>query len=229
MSSPETTDPSLNLPANSRSRRRWLIGWLLAGILAVGGGWLGVFGFQQWVETVNSRPPHRIPRNAPYIPTPQDVVDRMLELANVDENDVVFDLGCGDGRIVITAAKRYGCRAVGFEYDAKIAELARENVRQQGVADLVTIEQRDIFTIEPAELNRASVITLYLLPWMNQKLKPNLARLDPGKVIVAHDWDLPGCKPDHSERMNSVDDDAAYEHGIFMWTTPLKETSTRKD
>jgi SAM-dependent methyltransferase len=185
--------------------------------------WLAVFGFQWWVERVNSAPPHRIPKNAPFIPSPQDVVDRMLELAELDENDVVYDLGCGDGRIVITAAKRYGCRGIGFEYDAKIAELARENVRRQGVADLVTIEQRDIFTIETEELNRASAITLYLLPWMNDKLKPQLVQLGPGKVIVSHEWDLPGYEPDRAVRMESQDDRSDSQHRIFLWRTPLKK------
>ncbi|HZL90407.1 MAG TPA: class I SAM-dependent methyltransferase, partial [Pirellulaceae bacterium] len=140
----------------------------------------------------------------------------------LDEHDVVFDLGCGDGRIVITAAKRYGCRGVGFEYDPKIAELARANVEKAGVADLVSIEQRDIFTIEPAELNQASAITLYLLPWMNEKLMPQLERLEPGKVILSHDWDLPGIEPDRIERLDSQFDNSRVEHRIYAWKTPLK-------
>jgi SAM-dependent methyltransferase len=222
MSTADTNDaPAVagySLPQPSRRR---IIAWLLVSLLATGGMWLAVLAFQRWVARVNSGPPHRIPKNAPFMVSPQDVVDRMLELAELDENDVVYDLGCGDGRIVITAAKRYGCRGIGFEYDAKIADLARQNVNEQGVADLVTIQQRDIFTIEPAELNRATAITLYLLPWMNDKLKPRLAQLKTGKVIVSHDWDLPGYEPDRVERMESQDDHVNYEHRILVWRTPL--------
>lgn len=208
--------------------RKLLLGLLIGGLVAMIGIWGAVLGYRSWLESqIDTRPPKRKPLNAPYIPSPQDVVDTMLEAADLDKEDVVFDLGCGDGRIVITAAKRYGCRGIGFEYDPKIAELARANVAKEGLADLVTIEQRDIFTIEPAELNRASVITLYLLPWMNEKLQPTLERLKPGKVILSHDWDLPGIEPDRVVRMDSQFDDSSVEHRIYVWTAPLKKVGKK--
>ncbi len=214
-----TTDRIDPLPLPARRLVRWLMGGLVVAV----GLWLAALAFRSWADRqIKSGPPQRAAKNAPYIPSPQDVVDRMLELADLDANDVVYDLGCGDGRIVITAARRYGCRGIGFEYDPQIAELARENAKAAGVADLVSIEQRDIFTIEPAELNRASVIALYLLPWMNEKLQPRLSELEPGKIIVSHEWDLPGASPDHEEELDSQDDDSPARHRILKWTTPLR-------
>jgi SAM-dependent methyltransferase len=209
------------------TRRRWLALWLVMGLAALLALWVAALGYRSWLEGhIAAGPPDRVPNNAPYIPSPQDVVDRMLELADLDNNDVVYDLGCGDGRIVITAAKRYGCRGVGFEYDPQIAALARQNAAAAGVAELVTIEERDIFTIETAELNRASAITLYLLPWMNEKLAPRLSELAAGKVIVSHEWNLPGISPDHEEEMDSRDDDSDARHRILKWTTPLREAKS---
>lgn len=146
----------------------------------------------------------------------------MLVLGQVDQSDVVYDLGCGDGRIVITAAQRYGCRGVGYEYDPEIAELARRNAKQAGVEHLVTIHQRDIFTIDRAELNQATVITLYLLDWMNDKLIPQLESLDDGKFIVSHSWGLKGIDPEHTEEFQSTDSTRPPLHEIHVWTTPLK-------
>lgn len=207
-----------NLPVPRR-----LVPWLLGGLAAVVVIWLAAIGYRAWLESRFDPQLKRTPLNAPYIPSPQDVVDRMLALADLDQDDVIYDLGCGDGRIVITAAKRYGCRGIGYEYDPQIAELARQNAKEQGVEHLVTIEQRDIFTIERDELNRASAITLYLLPWMNEKLLPTLCQLDPGKVIVSHSWDLPGYPPDHKVQMDSQDDDTPVAHEILVWKTPLKK------
>src|SRR5438445_5763984 len=106
-----------------------------------------------------------------YVPTPQAVVDKMLQMAEVKKGDVVYDLGCGDGRIVVTAAKKYGCKAVGFDIDPDRVKEARENVRKAGVGDLVTIKQEDIFK---QDLSKASVVTLYLLPELNVRLIPQL-------------------------------------------------------
>ncbi|HUE70330.1 MAG TPA: class I SAM-dependent methyltransferase [Pirellulaceae bacterium] len=221
MTAPQCDPVPTSVSSPAPRKRRWRAVCLVAGLAVLLGLWLGAKGYRWWLEgQISTGPPQRDAKNAPYIPSPQDVVDRMLELADLDASDVVYDLGCGDGRIVITAAKRYGCRGIGFEYDPQIAELARENAKAAGVADLVTIEERDIFTIEPAELNRASVITLYLLPWMNEKLQPRLAQLEAGKRIVSHEWDLPGATPDHEEEMESRDDDEA-RHRILTWTTPL--------
>ncbi len=112
-----------------------------------------------------------------YVPTPNDVVDRMLELANVQKDDLLYDLGCGDGRIVVTAAKRFGCKAVGYDIDPKRIKESQENVAKNNVGHLVTIEQKDIFTLD---LSKADVITLYLLPSLNVKLIPQLKKLKGG-------------------------------------------------
>lgn len=154
-----------------------------------------------------------------YVPTPQTVVDRMLELAEVTGDDVVYDLGCGDGRIVITAAQKYGCRAVGYDILDWVIEMARQNVAQAGVEDLVTIENRDVFTLD---LSEASVITLYLLPDLNVRLIPQLDRLPPGVRIVSHSFDMQGVKPDQVVVIEDVD--RAYDdHTIYLWTTPLNK------
>jgi hypothetical protein len=146
------------------------------------------------------------PANTPdvvYVPTPNDVVDMMLHLARVTENDVLYDLGCGDGRIVVAAAKKYGCKAVGYDIDPERVDESLENVKENGVSGLVTIEQKDIFTLD---LRPASVITLYLLPSLNVKLIPQLEELEPGCRIVSHDFDMRGVKPDAILIMESKED-----------------------
>jgi len=152
-----------------------------------------------------------------FVPTPQDVVDKMLELAQVTKDDLLYDLGCGDGRIVITAAKRYGCKAVGYDIDPERVKESLQNVQKNNVGDLVTIEQKDIFTLD---LSKASVITLYLLPSLNVKLFPQLDKLKPGSRIVSHDFDMRGVEPDKVIKLQSSYDQE--EHKIYLWTTPLK-------
>jgi len=154
-----------------------------------------------------------------FVPTPQDVVDRMLELAQVSKDDLVYDLGCGDGRIVVTAAKRYGCRAVGYDIDPKRVKESIKNVEKNRVGHLVSIEQKDIFTLD---LSDASVITLYLLPTLNVKLIPQLEKLKPGSRIVSHDFAMKGVQPDKVVKLTSTEDHS--EHRIYLWTTPLKKT-----
>jgi SAM-dependent methyltransferase len=128
-----------------------------------------------------------------FVPTPQDVVDKMLELAQVTKDDLLYDLGCGDGRIVVTAAKRYGCKAVGYDIDPERVEESQENVEKNNVGHLAAIEQKDIFTLD---LSKANVVTLYLLPRLNVKLIPQLEKLKPGSRIVSHDFRMRGIKPD---------------------------------
>jgi precorrin-6B methylase 2 len=151
-----------------------------------------------------------------YVPTPQEVVDKMLELAKVTKKDVVYDLGCGDGRIVVTAAKKYGCKAVGFDVDPRRIKASKENVEKNKVGGLVKIEQKDIFTLD---LSPASVITLYLLPSLNVKLIPQLKKLKPGSRIVSHAFDMEGVKPDRVVRVPCKD---GVERTVYLWTTPLK-------
>lgn len=152
-----------------------------------------------------------------FVPTPQNVVDKMLEMAQVKKDDILYDLGCGDGRIVVTAAKRYGCRCVGYDIDPKRIKESLDNVEKNNVGDLVRIEQEDIFTLD---LSKANVITLYLLPSLNVKLIPQLEKLKPGSRIVSHDFDMRGVTPDKVVKVDS--DDEYSGHTIYFWTTPLK-------
>ena len=152
-----------------------------------------------------------------FVPTPQEVVDKMLELAEVTKDDLIYDLGCGDGRIVVTAAKKYGCRCVGYDIDPERVIESLENVRNNNVQDLVRIEQKDIFTLD---LSDASVITLYLLASLNVKLIPQLEKLKPGTRIVSHDFDMQGIvTPD---KTIGVPSDENPQHTVYLWITPLK-------
>jgi uncharacterized protein (TIGR03000 family) len=153
-----------------------------------------------------------------YVPTPQDVVDKMLEMAAVKKDDVLYDLGCGDGRIVVTAARKYGCKAVGFDIDPDRIKEARENVRKNGVGDRVTIKQEDIFK---QDLSKASVVTLYLLPELNVRLIPQLEKLKPGSRVVSHDFSMKGVKAKQTVTLRSPEDDL--EHTIYLWVAPLEK------
>jgi tRNA G37 N-methylase Trm5 len=145
----------------------------------------------------------------------------MLEMAEVKKGDVVYDLGCGDGRIVVTAAKKYGVKAVGFDIDPQRVKEAKENVRTNKVEHLVTIKQEDIFTLD---LREASVVTLYLLPDLNVRLMPQLARLKPGSRIVSHDFDMRGAKPvqTHQVSTDGGDDKDGFggSHTVYKWVVP---------
>jgi hypothetical protein len=156
--------------------------------------------------------------DAIFVPTPQDVVEKMLELARVQKDDVVYDLGCGDGRIVVTAAKRYGCKSVGYDLDAECVKLARESVARECLGGLVAIERQDLFT---TDLQPASVITLYLSRELNEKLIPRLEKLKPGTRIVSHVFDMPGVRPERVVRVLSMED--GVEHALYLWSVPLKK------
>jgi SAM-dependent methyltransferase len=148
----------------------------------------------------------------PFVPSPQVVVDKMVELAGVKKGDVVYDLGSGDGRIVIAAAKR-GARAVGFEIDPELVGESRANIKKAGVQDLAEIRNQDILTVD---LSPANVVTMYLLPDVNLKLKPNiLSQLKPGSRVVSHSFDMGDWKPDRIERVEG--------RTIYLWTIPGKK------
>lgn len=171
--------------------------------------------------TVQGRTYHAV--DAIFVSTPLDVVEKMLQLAKVKTDDVVYDLGCGDGRMAVTAAKRYGCHAMGYDIDPKRVKEALDNVQKNKVGHLVTIEQRDIFTLD---LSKADVITLYLLPSLNTRLIPQLEKLKPGSRIVSHNFGMEGIRPDKILRLTSREDHE--EHKIYLWSCPLrKETNNR--
>jgi len=156
-----------------------------------------------------------------YWPTPQPVVDRMLELADIKKGDVIYDLGCGDARILVTAAKKYGVRGFGFDIDPQRVKESLENVKKNKVEDLVTIKRADVFTVD---LKDASVVTLYLLPQLNVKLMPQLAKLKPGSRIVSHDFDMKGAKAKQVVRMRAKNHMGMEgEHLIYLWIVPWEK------
>ena len=173
-------------------------------------------------ESAETRRPKRAPDSV-YVPTPGDVVAKMLEVAAVTKDDIVYDPGCGDGRMVVMAAKKFGCRGVGIELSPKLVQEARANAQRNSVEKLVRIREDDIYAVD---LSEATVVTLYLLPEMNVKLIKQLQKLKPGARIVAHDYrftDRSGeervGEPDKTLTMTSKED--AVEHYIYLWKAPL--------
>jgi ribosomal protein L11 methylase PrmA len=152
-----------------------------------------------------------------YVGTPYDLISKMLQMAKVKKDDLVYDLGCGDGRMLILAAEKYGCHAVGFDIDPERVSAARANVARNHVEKLVKIEQADMFTLD---LSKADVFPLYLLPEMNRKLLPQFSKLKPGSRIVCHDYDLEGIAEDSKINIISNEDNA--NHTVSLYTTPLK-------
>jgi SAM-dependent methyltransferase len=149
---------------------------------------------------------------APFDPTPQEVVERMLALVAVKKSDVIYDLGSGDGRILIAAAKRYGARGVGFEIDPGLVKLARENARKEGVEKLVEIRQQDFLT---ADLSPASVVTLYLSYEGNLAVRPQLMRqLKSGARVVSYAFDMGEWQPKIAE---SYRDAGGGSHQLYLW------------
>jgi SAM-dependent methyltransferase len=150
--------------------------------------------------------------DVPYVPSPNPVVDGMLKLAGVSSADTVYDLGCGDGRIVITAAKAYGAKGVGVDINPERIEEARANAKSAKVEDKVRFEENDLFK---ANIAGATVVTLYLLPDVNLRLKSKLLKeLKPGTRIVSHSFDMGDWKPEKEERVEG--------RQIFLWTVPKK-------
>jgi precorrin-6B methylase 2 len=164
--------------------------------------------------TVTQPPETQAPRRSPdvpYVPTPQAVVDRMLQIANVNSNDVVYDLGSGDGRIPITAVRQYKVqRAIGVDINPQRVQEANKNAQQANVVDRVEFREQDLFQ---TDLREATVVTLYLLPEVNLRLRPKLlSELKPGTRIVSHAFDMGDWKP---ERVENVDG-----RMIYYWTVP---------
>jgi SAM-dependent methyltransferase len=166
-------------------------------------------------QTAQKRPD--APHLAPYVPTPQQVVDRMLQLAGVSKNDVVYDLGCGDGRIPITAAKRFGARGVGVDIDPQRIAEANANAKKEGVSHLVTFKLQDALATDVSE---ASIVTLYLLSASNLKLRPILTKqLKPGSRIVSHAFSMGDWQPD---KVDTFTDASGTTRTLYLWKTDGK-------
>ena len=149
---------------------------------------------------------------APYVPTPQDVVDRMLVLAGVTAKDIIYDLGCGDGRIVNTAAKKYGAHGVGVDIDPQRIAESKANAKKEGVENLVTFLQQDALTVD---VSKATVVTLYLMPDANMKLRPILTRqLKPGSRIVSHTFDMDDWEP---LKVDTFTDADGRSRTLYLW------------
>jgi tRNA G37 N-methylase Trm5 len=144
-----------------------------------------------------------------FVPTPEEVVDAMLAVARVGPNDVLYDLGSGDGRIPITAARRFGTRGVGVDIDPDRIKEANANAKKAGVAHKVTFIQGDLFE---QDLGQATVISLYLLPALNMRLRPVILKLKPGTRIVSHAFDMGDWKPDQTLNING--------RAVYFWTVP---------
>jgi hypothetical protein len=164
----------------------------------------------QAVATQSRRP------DVHFVPTPDDVVDAMLEVAKVSGGDVLYDLGSGDGRIPIAAAKKFGTRGVGIDIDPERIKEANANLKSAGVADKVRFIQGDLFQ---QDLSQATVITLYLLPALNLKLRPTLFKLKPGTRIVSHDFDMGDWKPEQTLKVG--------RSTVYLWRVPTPAEAAR--
>lgn len=151
-----------------------------------------------------------------YVPTPDDIVEKMLELAEVGQDDLVYDLGSGDGRSVIAASRIYGVRSVGVELNERLARSSRERVEALGLSDLVEIRIGDMFEVD---LSKVDVLVLYQPPKLLERMKPQLAKLRPGSRIVSHFFLIPGIEPDETRTLES--DFTDFTHKIYLWKAPL--------
>ena len=200
---------------SSTALPRWWVGLPLLALTLL------VAGLRQLPGAQTATPPSQglagatLIRQVPYVPTPQDIVDKMLELAKITPDDVVYDLGSGDGRIVITAAQKYGAHAVGVEINPDLYRLSSARIKELGLDDRARIICEDMFDVS---VHRATVVVLYLLTSSNEKLRPKLEReLRPGARIVCHDFHVPGWDP---EKVVEVTSKNGLPHKIYLYVHP---------
>jgi outer membrane protein assembly factor BamB len=155
--------------------------------------------------------------DAPFVPTPQVVVDRMLLIADIKKSDIVYDLGSGDGRIVVTAARTYGVQSVGIEIDRGLVADSRKFAEKEDVSELARFEQQDLFE---ADFNKANVVTVFLFPQLLKRLLPKLNQLAPGTRVVSHQFEIPGVKPKKTVELRTPDGEL---HTIYLYTVPLTD------
>ena len=188
--------------------KRWRARLIVYGFLAIALGGIA------WWMLEGAKPPRQ--RDVIYAPTPPECVDKMLEMAGVTKDDVVYDLGCGDGRIVVAAAKNYGCKAIGWEIDPKLVEESRRNAEAAGVTNLVEIHEGNIFDVD---LSGCTVLAVYLLPELNVRLIPQIEKMRPGSRVVSFLHSMPGVRPKQVEVFR---DKKEIDRSIYLWTVPLQ-------
>jgi precorrin-6B methylase 2 len=170
------------------------------------------------VAQTTSQPKHQL--DVPYVPTTEEAVKTMLKLAGVKQSDIVYDLGCGDGRIVIAAAKEYGAHGVGIDINPERIQEAEENAKRAGVEKLVRFEENDLFE---ADIHEANVVTLFLLSSVNLKLRPKLLKdLKPGTRIVSNTFDMGDWKPDKKQTLDDNGAGIGLSHKFFLWIIPQR-------
>jgi len=210
--------PPLPSPAVRRAgTRRVPVALVLAALLAVAP--VPVAGAAEYPVRGDSEP--RITEETPYVPSPRIVVDTMLRMAGVNARDFLIDLGSGDGRIIITAARELRARGFGVDYDPRLVRLATENAAREGVSDSTAFYQQDIFK---TDLGQATVVTMYLLPEYNAVLKPRLLALRPGTRIVSHDYGIGDWEPDAQETIPVPEKPvgAMKQSTIYVWVVPAQ-------
>jgi ribosomal protein L11 methylase PrmA len=185
----------------------WRYRWSILIVLIAAALWWPAFNY-----LVDFRAP-----DVPFVTTPQDVVKAMLDLGEVTAADTVYDLGAGDGRIVIAAARDRGAKAVGIEIDPELVEGAQAAIRAAGLADRATVRRGDLFK---QDLSPATVVTLYLKPQINAQLRPQLERLRPGTRIVSHMFSMSGAKPTRTIKVKSAE--TGMEHTLHLWVAPIQ-------
>jgi len=203
-------------PSVYRHRTRWTV---LVGTMILGAAVYGTVKLYDYADPENMDPtPGKRPKiNAPFITTPDQIINKMIEVAEISDKHLVYDLGCGDGRIVISAAVQRGCRGVGFDIDpVRVAE-AQANAIAHGVEHLVTIQEQDIFNVD---LSQADVLVMYLLPWMLRDLKPSFDRCRPGTRIVSHDFEIENVEANETVEVFVT---PTLRHYVRLYITPLKE------
>lgn len=156
-----------------------------------------------------------VKKDVPYVPTPQEVVDRMIEMAEIKEGDIVYDLGCGDGRMIVTAAKKHGARGIGVDIDPQRIKESNENAEKAGVTDKVKFIQKDLFTMD---FKDADALCMYLLPSVNLKLRPKILELKPGTRIVSHAFNMDDWEPDETAEVDG--------RTVYKWIVPAKVDGT---
>jgi hypothetical protein len=200
------------MPSNNRFERA-----LAAGLLAFAMTWSGSALAQAAGAATQDYTPSvgQEGKDVIWVPTPQSLVERMLQMAKTTPNDYVVDLGSGDGRTVITAAKKFGARALGIEYNPEMVELSKRNAQKEGVADKAQFMRADIFQ---TDFSKATVLTLYLLPSLNLKLRPTILDMKPGTRVVSHAFTMDDWAPDQVESSEG--------RTAYMWIVPAKVNGT---